>query len=88
MTSSSTTCNYFNLFVCGQIVSATFPVGSPLPNIFCRYETFAGPDWELVSGTKNGITQIASKSSGSYQEPIVFNMPIELVYRSTNPHGC
>lgn len=78
---------YFNIFLTGQLESATFPLGPESPEIFCRYQSVVGPDWELVSGLEQGITQYASNRNGNFNDPIVFNMPIEQTYRSTNPSG-
>ncbi|XP_059222413.1 B9 domain-containing protein 1 [Stomoxys calcitrans] len=87
METNTTAASYFNIFITGHLESANFPLGPEAKDIFCRYEAFAGPDWELVSGTKNGITQLASNRNGNFNDPIVFNMPIELTYRSTNVFG-
>lgn len=88
METNTTAASYFNIFVTGQLESATFPLGPEASEIFCRYESVAGPDWELVSGLKQGITQFASNHNGNFNDPIVFNMPIEQTYRSTNSFGC
>ncbi|XP_075157425.1 B9 domain-containing protein 1 [Haematobia irritans] len=87
METNTTAASYFNIFITGHIESAVFPLGPEATDIFCRYESFAGSDWELVSGIKNGITQSASNKNGNFNDPIVFNMPIELTYRSTNVFG-
>ncbi|KAM7346859.1 B9 domain-containing protein 1 isoform 2-T2 [Cochliomyia hominivorax] len=87
MESNTTAASYFNIFITGQLESATFPLGPEASEIFCRYESAAGHDWELVSGVKQGITQFASNHNGNFNDPIVFNMPIEQTYRSTNSFG-
>ncbi|XP_073828742.1 B9 domain-containing protein 1 [Musca autumnalis] len=87
METNTTAASYFNIFITGHLESAIFPLGPDTSDIFCRYECVAGPDWELVSGTKDGITQYASNHNGNFNDPIVFNMPIELTYRSTNVFG-
>lgn len=88
MEASSSATSYFNIFITGQLESATFPLGPEASEIFCRYESVAGPDWEFVSGFKQGVTQYASNKSGNFNDPIVFNMPIEFTYRSSNSFGC
>lgn len=88
MEADATAASYFNIFITGTLESAVFPLGPEASDIFCRFESVAGPDWELVSGVKNGITQCASNRNGNFNDPIVFNMPIELTYRSTNVFGC
>lgn len=78
--------NCFYINIIGQIESGWFPVGFVGSKVFCRYDVSAGPDWELVSGMTTGVTQLAT--SGKRMEEIVFNMPLEIMYKSTNPYGC
>lgn len=77
---------FFYLNILGEIKSANFPLGSYGSGIFCRYDIIAGDDWELVTGIKMGITQCAN--AGKYSEDIVFNMPLECTFKSTNIFGC
>ncbi|KAH8382870.1 hypothetical protein KR009_005658, partial [Drosophila setifemur] len=84
---STTTASYFSVSFTGQIVSATFPLGPDKEFVFLRYELVAGPDWQLASGPQHGLTQMATNQSGHFNQPIVFNMPIEVTYRSTSPFG-
>ncbi|XP_052858604.1 B9 domain-containing protein 1 [Drosophila gunungcola] len=81
------TASYFSLSITGQIVSATFPLGPDKEFVFLRYELVAGPDWQLSSGPRHGLTQLATNRRGHFNEPIVFNMPIEVTYKSTSPFG-
>lgn len=85
---AKSTASFFTLFITGQIVSATFPLGPDKDYIFCRYELVAGPDWQLVSGPQYGITQMSTNKTGHFNDKIVFNMPIEVTYKSTSPFGC
>lgn len=87
MVEDTTTDNYFYINIIGQIESCWFPVGCQSSKLYCRYDITAGPDWQLVSGLTAGITQCAEPAAGRFQE-IVFNMPIEVMYKSTNPFGC
>ncbi|XP_055387740.1 B9 domain-containing protein 1 [Condylostylus longicornis] len=75
----------FHIFVTGQIEYAAFPMGPNASEVFCRFEIFAGKDWEHVSGLKNGISQSSVAKRGCKE--ITLNMPIEFVYKSTNPYG-
>lgn len=52
----------------------------------CKYEFVAGPDWKIVGGLEAGLSQIANVTS--HGEKVVLNLPIEIVYKSTNPYGC
>ncbi|XP_043655624.1 B9 domain-containing protein 1 [Drosophila teissieri] len=81
------TASYFSLSIVGQIVSATFPLGPDKEFVFLRYELVAGPDWQLSSGPQHGLTQLATNRRGHFNEPIVFNMPLEVTYKSTSPYG-
>lgn len=77
----------FYISTIGQLEAAHFPVGNSSRSVHCRYEIVHGPDWELVSGHKSGITQCASVGNDSFHT-IVFNMPLEFTFKSTNPFGC
>lgn len=79
--------NCFYINIIGQIESCWFPIGFSGSKLFCRYDVSAGPDWKLVSGLSSGVSQCACASSTRFEE-IIFNMPIELMYKSTNPYGC
>ena len=78
--------NFFYLNVLGEIRSASFPLGADGSGIFIRYDIVNGDDWEMVSGVQSGITQCAN--AGGQSDEIVFNMPIECTFKSTNIHGC
>lgn len=78
---------HFHLSVFGQLESIFLPLGCDSKAVYCRYEILAGPDWELVSGTKTGVTQTCMASRYRFQE-ISLNMPLEFTYKSTNPFGC
>lgn len=84
------TVSAFHLHIAGQIETATFELGARCARLFARYDLVAGADWELVSGVTTGVTQCAAArddpSSGA--AVVVFNMPVEVMYRATNPHGC
>lgn len=78
--------NNFFINVIGQIESCSYPYGGfASSTLFCRFEISAGPDWQLVSGATNGVTQ---NSTADRRGQVVFNMPIEVMYKSTNPYGC
>ncbi|GBP39865.1 B9 domain-containing protein 1 [Eumeta japonica] len=50
-----------------------------------QYETVWGPDWEVISGLTEATSQMARP--GRDAEKVVFNLPIELVFSSTNISG-
>lgn len=78
--------NYFFLNIVGEIKSVEFPLGPCGSGLFIRYDIVAGDDWEMVSGVNSGVTQ--SANGGKNSDQIVFNMPIEFTFKSTNIHGC
>lgn len=78
--------NCFHISLTGQIKSCYFPSGFDGHKLFCRYDIVAGADWDLISGMSSGVTQLSR--AGSRIEEIVFNMPLEVMYKSTNPFGC
>ncbi|KAM5152208.1 B9 domain-containing protein 1 isoform 1-T1 [Mantella aurantiaca] len=73
----------FLLDVTGQIDSAEFP---EFDELYCKYCFVYGHDWAPASGVEEGISQIASKNRHIKQE-IVWNFPVEITFKSTNPYG-
>uniref|UniRef100_A0A803JD83 B9 domain-containing protein 1 n=1 Tax=Xenopus tropicalis TaxID=8364 RepID=A0A803JD83_XENTR len=73
----------FLLNVSGQIESAEFP---EFDDLYCKYSFVYGHDWAPTSGVEEGISQITSKSQGGKQA-LVWNFPIEITFKSTNPFG-
>lgn len=82
--SESTTGGVFLVSVVGQIEKAHFP---NYDNMYCKYTFVYGPDWEIVTGIEEGISQIAQKSQDERQQ-VVWNFPLDVSFKSTNPHGC
>lgn len=76
----------FLVTISGQIEHVRFPGGVFDNEVYLQYETVWGPDWEVISGLTSGTSQMAR--SGSDPERIIFNMPIELAFSSTNISGC
>lgn len=77
--------NYIYINTTGQLESAYFPLGIHNSKLFCRYDIKAGPDWEFISGLQSGVTQLAT--AGYRMDKIIFNLPLEFMYKSTNPYG-
>ncbi|XP_019615024.1 PREDICTED: B9 domain-containing protein 1-like [Branchiostoma belcheri] len=73
----------FLLMVSGQIESAEFP---EFDDIYCRYCWVYGQDWVITSGLEEGITQVTKKSHDD-RKLFVWNFPLEVTFKSTNPHG-
>ncbi|XP_021193894.2 B9 domain-containing protein 1 [Helicoverpa armigera] len=69
----------------GQIEYVTFPGGVFDDQLYVQFETVWGPDWEPVSGLISGTSQMAR--SGVDPERVVLNLPLDMVFSSTNVSG-
>ncbi|XP_052052860.1 B9 domain-containing protein 1 isoform X2 [Apodemus sylvaticus] len=74
----------FLLMVTGQVESAQFP---EYDDLYCKYCFVYGQDWAPTAGLEEGISQIASKSQ-DVRQALVWNFPIDVTFKSTNPYGC
>uniref|UniRef100_A0A8L2UHN1 B9 domain-containing protein 1 n=1 Tax=Rattus norvegicus TaxID=10116 RepID=A0A8L2UHN1_RAT len=66
------------------------PVASWFPeydDLYCKYCFVYGQDWAPTAGLEEGISQIASKSQ-DVRQALVWNFPIDVTFKSTNPYGC
>ncbi|KAI8612220.1 B9 domain-containing protein 1 [Chytriomyces sp. MP71] len=86
---------FFSVTAIGQIESALYP---NFDNLYCKYSFKYGPDWVVVNGLEDGLTQMARSSSGgtfsqsmyssgTFARPCVWNFPIDLCLKSTNAFG-
>ncbi|XP_065268527.1 B9 domain-containing protein 1 [Emys orbicularis] len=73
----------FLLMVNGQIESAQFPA---FDDLYCKYCFVYGHDWAPTTGLEEGISQITSKNRDA-QQALVWNFPIDITFKSTNPSG-
>ncbi|XP_053936676.1 B9 domain-containing protein 1 isoform X1 [Cuculus canorus] len=73
----------FLLAARGQIESGQFP---GFDDLYCKYCFVYGQDWVPTAGLEEGISQISSKSDVS-PTTIVWNFPIDITFKSTNPFG-
>ncbi|XP_026725350.1 B9 domain-containing protein 1 [Trichoplusia ni] len=69
----------------GQIEYVTLPDGVFDDQSYIQYETVWGPDWAPMSGLTSGTSQMAR--SGVDPERIIFNLPLDMVFSSTNVSG-
>ncbi|XP_011563597.3 B9 domain-containing protein 1 [Plutella xylostella] len=76
---------HFLVSISGQIEFASFPAGVFDEEVYVQYEFVWGPDWAVKSGLTSGVSQMARP--GSNPETVIFNMPVELVFSSTNVSG-
>ena len=44
-----------------------------------------GEDWQVLEGLEDGISQITRR--GGEGEPLVWNFPVEVAFKATNPFG-
>ena len=65
-------------------ISLQFP---DFDDLYCKFSFVHGQDWVVTSGLEEGISQITKKSCDERQL-FVWNFPLEIAYKSTNPHGC
>ncbi|KAJ3338132.1 B9 domain-containing protein 1 [Gonapodya sp. JEL0774] len=77
---------FFSVTFSGQIESAHFSHHSDL---YCKFSFLYGPDWVVVAGLEEGLTQMASPGPGpdSASKSCVWNFPIEITFKSTNAFG-
>uniref|UniRef100_A0A452STN7 B9 domain-containing protein 1 n=1 Tax=Ursus americanus TaxID=9643 RepID=A0A452STN7_URSAM len=73
----------FLLMVNGQVESAQFP---EYDELYCKYCFVYGQDWAPTAGLEEGISQITSKSQ-DVRQALVWNFPIDVTFKSTNPYG-
>ncbi|OXA58992.1 B9 domain-containing protein 1 [Folsomia candida] len=71
----------FLLQVTGRIESAEIFGAN---DIYCKYNLAMGGDWAVTSGMEEAISQITSKNGDNV---FVWNFPLEVTFKSTNPHG-
>ncbi|XP_040431057.1 B9 domain-containing protein 1 isoform X1 [Cygnus olor] len=74
----------FLVAVNGQIESGEFP---GFDELYCKFCFVYGQDWVPTAGLEEGISQITSKSAVA-PTTLVWNFPIEITFKSTNPSGC
>ncbi|XP_058797819.1 B9 domain-containing protein 1 isoform X2 [Phymastichus coffea] len=73
----------FFLSISGSIESADF---YDISNAYCKYAYQFGPEWSLIAGIEEGLTQM-SKCSNDARRLAVWNFPLDVAFKSTNPHG-
>ncbi|EEB13704.1 eppb9, putative [Pediculus humanus corporis] len=75
--------NHFLISINGQIFSGCFPY---LNDLYCKYSFVCGSDWIVISGVEEGISQISKKGKDD-EELFVWNLPLSIIFKSTNPFG-
>ncbi len=68
----------------GQIDSGDF--GS-MDYLYCRYTFHFGNDWNIASGLDTGLSQTGCKNNSRPEEPIAWNFPVDITFKSTNVFG-
>ncbi|KAK2111024.1 hypothetical protein P7K49_010770 [Saguinus oedipus] len=62
-------------------------LNSEYDDLYCKYCFVYGQDWAPTAGLEEGISQITSKSQ-DMRQALVWNFPIDVTFKSTNPYGC
>ncbi|XP_029169147.1 LOW QUALITY PROTEIN: B9 domain-containing protein 1-like [Nylanderia fulva] len=73
----------FFLSITGSIEHAEFYEAD---NVYCKYRFHFGPEWNVVTGIEEGLTQMC-KCSNDPRNLVVWNFPLDITFKSTNPHG-
>lgn len=87
--SSINSSSSFYVIINGAISHAEFPGAG---NIACSFQFVYGQDWEIVRSTgegvslESGVTQVSMRKNG-FDAKYVWNFPLEISFRSTNPQG-
>uniref|UniRef100_A0A8C0F008 B9 domain-containing protein 1 n=1 Tax=Bubo bubo TaxID=30461 RepID=A0A8C0F008_BUBBB len=55
-------------------------------DLYCKFCFVYGQDWVPTAGLEEGISQITSKSEVA-PTTLVWNFPIDITFKSTNPSG-
>lgn len=63
----SATASFFTLVVSGQIQAASLP---EYDNLYCKYAFEAGPDFVLLEGVEEGISQFAKGVTSTWNFPL------------------
>ncbi|XP_015590856.1 B9 domain-containing protein 1 isoform X2 [Cephus cinctus] len=76
-------CGEFYVAVTGAIEYAEF---YDIDNVYCKHGYHFGPEWSLVTGIEEGLTQMCKKG-GVTRERAVWNFPLSVTFKSSSPHG-
>ncbi|KAK0162247.1 hypothetical protein PV327_008599 [Microctonus hyperodae] len=55
-------------------------------NAYCKYIYHYGPDWSVVTGIEEGLTQMC-KCSSDLKRIAAWNFPLDVTFKSAIPHG-
>lgn len=76
----------FLVGITGQIDFAEIILAPAGSSWHCKYECFHGPDWKILGGLESALSQVSLIAAHS--DKIVFNLPLQMHFRATNPYGC
>lgn len=79
----ATNSSVFLVMVAGQIETGDFP---DFDDVYCKYCFVYGPDWTITAGLEEGMSQICKKSRDE-RRMLVWNFPLDITFKSTNPYG-
>uniref|UniRef100_A0A8C0AQ28 B9 domain-containing protein 1 n=1 Tax=Buteo japonicus TaxID=224669 RepID=A0A8C0AQ28_9AVES len=69
------------------VYSFSLPQFPGFDDLYCKFCFVYGQDWVPTAGLEEGISQITSKSDVA-PTTLVWNFPIDITFKSTNPSGC
>ncbi|XP_012271874.1 B9 domain-containing protein 1 [Orussus abietinus] len=55
-------------------------------SVYCKYRYHFGAEWSVVAGIEEGLTQMSITGS-DVRRLAVWNFPLDVTFKSTNPHG-
>jgi len=55
--------------------------------VYVKYDFTYGKHWEVLQGVDKGISQIGNRSEGPDAAEIVWNFPVEILFKGLNVHG-
>ncbi|KAH0950664.1 hypothetical protein HN011_001044 [Eciton burchellii] len=73
----------FFLSITGSIEHAEF---YDADNVYCKYGFHLGPEWSVVAGIEEGLTQMC-KCSNDPRNLAVWNFPLDITFKGTTAHG-
>ena len=74
----------FYMSCTGQISDADF---EEYDGLYCRYAFVSGPDWVVVNGLETGLSQSAVLNPSRPNQNLIWNFPLDISFKATNPFG-
>ena len=77
---------FYGFFVSGtgQVESGDFPGED---GVYVKYDFTYGSCWTIVDGVDKAISQISNPPQAGRDTSIIWNFPVEILFKSTSAHG-